>query len=93
MAEIYKELARYRAHVHHLKSEQVIDLRAVVSENMENGTIQINYSHTFRSEGAGDFYYSNSYTSADNLEQAEFNVKSWAEMMAKSEEVGEWSTI
>lgn len=90
--EFYKIVAQYRADLEHAQTGQMYDVKAQVLEGPSEGRFHISYSHTFRpTEQAAGMYFSNSFTSASSLDEAEVLVKSWFEQIASSYEVGIWN--
>ncbi|SHJ20038.1 hypothetical protein SAMN05444404_1678 [Ruegeria lacuscaerulensis ITI-1157] len=92
MAELYKEVARYRSDITNKRSGTTIDFQAVVFE-APDGRHYIRYSHTFKENGAAGFWYANSYTSAHDLETAEHLIQGWANNIENGYEVTTWSDI
>ena len=91
MVEFYKEVARYQATIQHQRTGDIVDFKAVVLEGPSDGRFHIQYSHTCRAENAIGFRYSDSMTGAQSAEEAEVKVRSWAETIEKSFEVGPWN--
>ncbi|MFP3382481.1 hypothetical protein [Tritonibacter sp. SIMBA_163] len=90
MAEIYKEVARYRADIHHKRTGDLIDYSAIVYEGPSEGRYDIRHSHVLTpTEGAGS-YYSDSYTTATDAEVAEKLVMDWIRMLEGSYAYAVW---
>lgn len=91
MLEFYKEVARYRADIQHDRTGEMIDFNAVVYEGPDQGRFYIQYSHVLKPTDGAGFYYSNSYTAAEDPESAEQLVRGWAKMLKESHEFKPWS--
>ena len=90
MTEVHKEAARYQADIVHQRTGKTVNYRVVVLEHPAAGRYVIQHSHVAVPVEGGNPWYSDSYTSADSLEEAETLVDSWANELAKSYEVMRW---
>lgn len=92
MIETYKEVGRFRADILHKRTGQMIDYKAVILEGPSPGQFHIDHSHTAKpTETALGPWYSNSYTSAPSLEDAEALVKGWMSFLADLYEIVPWT--
>ena len=90
--ETYQVVAEYLAEIEHRQTSEMHSVKARVLEGPSKDHFHIEYSHTCKPNGNSiGMWYSNSYTHAYSMEDAEITAKGWFEVLANSHEIGVWN--